>query len=75
MGIVKPVVILAFSTYLCYDGGKALPVYGGQPSSSEGSFALRLSKGGLPMVTYSDLIQVGILIVGILGLVFQAKKK
>lgn len=41
----------------------------------EGSFALRLSKGGLPMVTYSDLIQVGILIVGILGLFLQAKKK
>ena len=28
-------------------------------------------KGGLTMVTYSDLIQTGILIVGIIGLVLQ----
>jgi len=27
------------------------------------------------MVTYSDLIQIGILIVGIIGLFLQAKKK
>ena len=32
-------------------------------------------KGGLLMVTYSDLIQIGILIVGIIGLFFQANKK
>ena len=53
----------------------ALPVAAVSPSFREGSFALRFSKGGLPMVTYSDLIQVGILIVGILGLFMQAKKK
>jgi len=27
------------------------------------------------MVTYSELIQLGILIVGVIGLFFQAKKK
>ena len=32
-------------------------------------------KGVLLMVTYSDLIQIGILIVGIIGLVLQVKKK
>jgi hypothetical protein len=35
-----------------------------------------LLKGGLPMmVTYSDLIQIGILIVGICGLFLQVYKK
>ena len=34
-----------------------------------------LTKGGLTMVTYSDLIQVGILIVGIISLFIQAHKK
>lgn len=32
-------------------------------------------KGGCPMVTYSDLIQIGILIVGIIGLFLSHKKK
>ncbi len=32
-------------------------------------------KGAVLMVTYSDLIQIGILIVGIIGLVLQAIKK
>lgn len=42
----------------------------------EGSFwPSENGKGGCPMVTYSDLIQIGILIVGIIGLFFQAKKK
>lgn len=35
----------------------------------------RFSKGGLPMVTYADLIQIGILIVGIISLIIQANKK
>jgi len=34
-----------------------------------------IRKEGCPMVTYSDLIQIGILIVGIIGLFQQAKKK
>ena len=34
-----------------------------------------LRKGGAAMVTFSDLIQVGILVVGIISLFFQAKKK
>ena len=32
-------------------------------------------KEGCPMVTYSDLIQIGILIVGIISLFLQIKKK
>ena len=34
-----------------------------------------LRKGGAAMVTFSDLIQIGILVVGIISLFFQAKKK
>ena len=36
---------------------------------------LILRKGGCQMVTYSDLIQTGILIVGIIALFLQANKK
>ena len=32
-------------------------------------------RGGVQMVTYSDLIQIGILIVGIIGLFITANKK
>lgn len=44
------------------DGGQLLcpPIFG---------------KEGCPMVTYSDLIQIGILIVGIIGLFMSHKKK
>lgn len=46
------------------------------PSLWRAAFALRNRKEGMSMiVTYSDLIQIGILIVGILGLFLQAKKK
>ena len=34
-----------------------------------------LWKGGLLMITYSDLIQTGILVVGIIALFIQANKK
>ena len=41
-----------------------------------GSFCpLIFGKGGCPMVTYSDLIQTGILVVGIIALFIQANKK
>ena len=41
-------------------------------AKTEGSFlSSDLTRGGLPMVTYSDLIQVGILIVGICSLIVQ----
>ena len=33
------------------------------------------SEGGGVMVTYSDLIQIGILVVGIINLFFNSKKK
>ena len=36
---------------------------------------IAFTKGGLPMVTYSDLIQTGILIVAIIALFIQANKK
>ena len=47
------------------------------PSSYGGSFFAPCSRerGGCPMVTYSDLIQIGILIVGIISLIIQANKK
>jgi hypothetical protein len=32
-------------------------------------------KGGCPMITYQDLIQIGILVIGIISLFFQANKK
>ena len=49
----------------------------GQPSRRGApSWPSDLTKGGLPMmVTYSDLIQIGILIVGIIGLFLSHKKK
>lgn len=49
----------------------------GQPFLTEGSFFALQSheRGGCPMVTYSDLIQIGILIVGIIGLFMSHKKK
>lgn len=58
----------------------ALPVtVGGWPPSFGGNFFAPGSqireKGVLQMVTYSDLIQIGILIVGIIGLFLQTKKK
>ena len=36
---------------------------------------LIILKGGLTMVTYSDLIQTGILVVAIISLFFQVNKK
>ena len=43
--------------------------------SAKNAEGLALRKGGLLMVTYSDLIQVGILIVGICSLFIQVRKK
>ena len=55
-----------------YAATKAQSCWRGQPSSTGGSFlSPDLTKGGLPMVTYSDLIQIGILIVGICSLIIQ----
>ena len=51
---------------------------GGLPSFFRGQLLWvppDLRKGGCPMVTYSDLIQIGILIVGIIGLIIQANNK
>ena len=67
---------LAKSRSLCYFKGGAA----GQQRSAlhmGGSFlSPDPRKGGLPMmVTYSDLIQIGILIVGIIGLFLAYKRK
>ena len=48
---------------------------GGLPHQSADWFAMTCRVRGCPMVTYSDLIQLGILIVGIIGLFVQIKKK
>ena len=55
----------------------ALPDSSGRPSRRGApSLPSDPTKGGLPMmVTYSDLIQIGILIVGIIGLFLSHKKK
>ena len=58
----------------------ALPVFGRReaPLSGGGRTSLSsstTSEGGGVMVTYSDLFQFGILIVGIISLVLQIKKK
>ena len=48
----------------------------GRPSFTGGIFLPPdLTKGGLTMVTYSDLIQTGILVVAIIALFLQANKK
>lgn len=55
--------------------GQALPGAAVGPRT-EGTFPPSdLLRGGLPMVTFSDLFQFGILIVGICGLFIQAAKK
>ena len=55
-----------------------LPINGKRlvPRHRQGRFfAPDLTKGGLPMVTYSDMIQTGILVVAIIALFIQANKK
>ena len=54
----------------------ALPVtVGGSAPSGAASCPLISRKGGCQMITYSDLIQIGILVVGIIGLFISANKK
>ena len=51
------------------------PVFGGS-SSGDGFLSPDLTKGGLLMyVTYSDLIQIGILVVSVCSLIVQICKK
>ena len=67
---------LAFCHSLCYavdgatsNGRRSAPIIGG-------SFcAPAFQRGGVRMVTYSDLIQIGILIVGIISLFIAANNK
>lgn len=67
---------LAFCWVVCYSdcgatsNGRRLALFHG------GSFLPPdVRKGVLLMVTYSDLIQIGILIVGIIGLFFTDRKQ
>ena len=67
---------LAFCHSLCYavdgatsNGRRSAPIIGG-------SFcAPAFQRGGVQMVTYSDLIQIGILIVGIIGIFMMYKNQ
>ena len=67
---------LAFCHSLCYavdgatsNGRRSAPIIGG-------SFcAPAFQRGGVRMVTYSDLIQIGILIVGIIGIFMMYKNQ
>ena len=51
----------------------ALPVTVGGPSPSNGGLVPR--KGGIAMVTYSELFAYSLVIIGICGLFIQAYKK
>ena len=55
---------------------QALPItVGGLALSSEGCQSLPLEKGGLLMITYGELFQFCLVIIGIVGLFIQANKK
>lgn len=58
-------------------GYQVLPIYGRRFAPLRGQLLLPpdLRKGAVLMVTYTDLIQIGILVVGIIGLFLQTKKK
>ena len=66
---------LVFCRYLCYScfgaasNGRRLALFYG------GSFFAPDSKGGDGMVTYADLFQYTLVLIGIVALVIQAKKK
>ena len=70
-----------FLCFACAHGilRKVLPINGKRlvPLNKSGALLcpLILMKGGLTMVTYSDLIQTGILVVAIIALFIQANKK
>jgi len=73
-------VTLANFVKPCYAVGKALRhrrKHSGWPFFTEGQLlAPRFSgKGGCPMVTYSDMFTYTLVIIGIIGLIFQIKKK
>ena len=59
--------MVLYSRVLSTDGKRCVPPWRGALL-----WALRsIQKGGLTMVTYSDLIQIGILVVAILSLIVQ----
>ena len=84
--IFKILSLLAKFYISCYNGFGASDMrwrcqytVGGRPLCREEAALLfsssTTSEGGGVMVTYSDLFQFGILIVGIISLVLQIKKK
>ena len=60
---------MVISALPCH-GRRLAPFAGGQLLSP-----LAFLKGGLPMVTYSDLFQFGLLIVGVIGVCIAAMKR
>ena len=66
-----PAVMVFFWWVLSINGKRCVP------RSNRGALLCLpiVQKGGLTMVTYSDLIQTGILVVGIIGLFIQILKK
>ena len=67
----------------CKERGAMLYFFYGKPESQKAAYPLILSEGRTPpderkegdtMVTYSDLIQIGILIVALVGLIYEIIK-
>ena len=57
-----------------YLHGKSVHIKGGLPSTSEGLTLQTKERRAMPMITYSDLIQTGIFIVALVGLVMRSSR-
>jgi hypothetical protein len=58
-----------------YLHGKSVHIKGGLPSTSEGLTLQTKERRAMPMyVTYSDLIQIGILLVALASLIYEIFK-
>ena len=78
-GLLRWKEFLAFSTRLCYPicGAASTTVQGRRlaPPSQEGTSCPLRREGVVLMLTYSELFQFCLVIIGIIGLFLQAKKK
>ncbi len=78
-----PAILVAFRRPVCYCQDRkaqlsALPVFGkavGPPRQGATSCPLISREGGCPMVTYGELFQYTLVIIGIIGLFIAADKK
>ena len=57
-----------------YLHGKSVHIKGGLPSTSEGLTLQTKERRAMPMITYSDLIQIGILLVALASLIYEIFK-